>query len=148
MAAPGPAPNPNSRRQTGRLAGTWVELPAAGRTGSTPPWPLVTVADIDHERELEVWEAIWRTPQATAWELGGWLHDIALYVRLVVFAETGVIKAAVEARQWSDRLGLNPSALLRNRWRIVQPVGPPAPKSVSQRRRRRLTVVAHEGKES
>ena len=26
---------------------------------------------------------------------------------------------AKEARQWSDRLGLNPSAMLRNRWRIA-----------------------------
>jgi hypothetical protein len=49
----------------------------------------------------------------------GWTHDVALYVRQLVAAEGGDLKAAGESRQWSDRLGLNPAAMLRNRWKIA-----------------------------
>jgi hypothetical protein len=76
------------------------------------------VNDDTGDRELEVWRTIWRTPQAAAWSRLGWLHDVAIYVRFMVVAETGNIKAATESRQWSDRLGLNPTAMLKNRWRV------------------------------
>jgi hypothetical protein len=76
-------------------------------------------------RELEVWSQIWRTPQAAAWITLGWTFDIALYVRWQVAASeseaatlTEALKAGNEARQWSDRLGLNPTAMLKNRWRV------------------------------
>ena len=39
---------------------------------------------------------------------------------MLALGELGDMDNAKEARQWSDRLGLNPSAMLRNRWRIVQ----------------------------
>jgi hypothetical protein len=57
-----------------------------------------------------------------AWERLGWVHEIAIYVRLMVLAEGGQLSAAAELRQWSDRLGLNPAAMLRNRWRIARDV--------------------------
>ena len=40
------------------------------------------------------------------------------YVRLKILAECGDLEAGKEARQWSDRLGLNPLAMLRLRWEI------------------------------
>lgn len=121
MAGSGPAPNPMSRRQTGNQANTWTDLPAGGYQGDVPEWPFSggTV------RELEVWAQIWRTPQAAAWITMGWTFDIALYVRWQVAASesgesslTEALKAGNEARQWSDRLGLNPTAMLKNRWRV------------------------------
>ena len=122
MAGSGPAPNPNSRRQTGNQAHTWTDLPAAGYAGKIPAWPLLTPeadgAEQFHERELEVWAAIWRTPQAEAWHRNGWGHDAALYVRYLVLGEAGSLDSAKEARMWSDRLGLNPAAMLKNRWRV------------------------------
>lgn len=121
MAGSGPPPNPTSRRQTGNQANTWTDLPAAGYTGPVPEWPFAGSKD----RELEVWERIWRTPQAAAWITLGWTFDIALYVRWQVAASesedstlTEALKAGNEARQWSDRLGLNPTAMLKNRWRV------------------------------
>lgn len=121
MAGSGPPPNPTSRRQAGNQANTWTDLPAAGYTGPVPEWPFVGSKD----RELEVWERIWRTPQAAAWITLGWTFDIALYVRWQVAASesedsslTEALKAGNEARQWSDRLGLNPTAMLKNRWRV------------------------------
>lgn len=118
MAGSGPAPNPASRRQAGNQAHTWTDLPAGGFDGPIPDWPLALNGELDHERELEVWGDIWRSPQAAAWSLNGWCHDIALYVRYLVIGEMGDLKAAQEARMWSDRIGLNPQAMLRNRWRV------------------------------
>lgn len=121
MAGSGPPPNPVSRRQTGNQANTWTDLPVGGYDGPIPEWPFNGRTD----RELEVWAQIWRTPQAAAWITLGWTFDIALYVRWQVAASesedsslTEALKAGNEARQWSDRLGLNPTAMLKNRWRV------------------------------
>jgi hypothetical protein len=129
----GPPPDPNAlRRDRASDSDGWTLLPSGGRTADAPPWPLLShvgqQTDLEHHvnveatdrRELAVWLDIWRTPQACAWERLGWTLDVALYVRLMVGAEAGDFKAASEARQWSDRLGLNPAAMLRNRWRIVE----------------------------
>lgn len=97
----------------------WTTLPAEGRKGRTPAWPLEPSRLNDPARELEVWARVWHTPQAQAWEQLGWSLDVAMYVRHVVSAERGSMDAAKEARQWSDRLGLNPAAMLRNRWRVA-----------------------------
>lgn len=120
MAGTGPAPNPGSRRQTGNQAHTWLDLPADGFQGDVPEWPLRAPVEDDgfHDRELEVWAEIWRTPQAVAWAQNGWAHDAAMYVRYLVLGEAGSLDAAKEARMWSDRLGLNPAAMLKNRWRV------------------------------
>ena len=124
MAGSGPAPDPNSRRQAGNQAHTWTDLPAGGRQGDVPRWPLLApqglgdLTEFVADRELAVWQEIWSTPQAVAWERLGWTHDVALYVRTLVQAECGDLKATTEARQWSDRLGLNPTAMLKNRWRV------------------------------
>jgi hypothetical protein len=163
----GPPPDPMAlRRDRPQDQDTWTSLPAEGRTGRIPPWPLdpevmlaskleVTrdqrillegmiedgtapkgapaklarldqqIAQLDatikavKKGELKLWKALWRTPQAVMWEKMRWTREVALYVRLQIQAEIGYIEAGKEARMWSDRLGLNPSALLRNRWRIV-----------------------------
>lgn len=72
------------------------------------------------QRERALWDEAWRAPQAAAWAAKvGWSRDVAQYVRHKVLAELGSMEDAKEARQWSDRLGLNPSAMLRNRWRLA-----------------------------
>lgn len=70
------------------------------------------------QMELSLWGEVWMTPQATMWEKFGWYREVALYVRWQIKAELGDLKSAAEARQWSDRLGLNPQALLRLRWQV------------------------------
>jgi hypothetical protein len=72
------------------------------------------------ELELALWVELWTTPQATMWERYGWYREVATYVRWQIKNELGDLDAAKEARQWSDRLGLNPMALLRLRWQIEQ----------------------------
>lgn len=120
----GPAPDPNAlRRDRTSDAAGWTTLPAGGFDGEIPEWPLTDATG----REAVLWERAWRSPQAAAWARMGWSHDVAMYVRHLGLAEAGDMKAAGEARQWSDRLGLNPAAMLRNRWRV-------APDEVAQAR--------------
>lgn len=149
MAGSGPAPNPNSRRQTGNQAHTWVDLPAAGYQGAIPTWPLGPSLLVDTlgvaEREAALWESIWRSPQAEAWARNGWDRDVALYVRFFTIGETGRLDEAKEARMWSDRLGLNPAAMLKNRWRVrpdeVGQQRQSTQESGGQKARRRLKVA-------
>lgn len=117
----GPPPDPEAlRRDRPSDKDGWTELPSEGRQGPAPKWPLCNLEDGLTDRESALWTEIWGTPQAVAWERLGWRHEIAIYVRLMVLAEGGQLSAAAELRQWSDRLGLNPAAMLRNRWRIVR----------------------------
>lgn len=168
MAGMGPPPkHPSQRRRTNATV-AMVELPAEGRRGDTPEWPLIPdivtstqrdlaeakVERIRHERsqatgaaigpierrldvalerleicerrlaaqrglEAELWDHLWKLPQAMQWERLGWLRDVAQYVRHKVLAELGELEGAREARQWSDRLGLSPLAMLRLRWEVV-----------------------------
>ena len=147
MAGSGPPPNPASRKQTGTAAHTWTDLPANGYAGEIPEWPLLVggpqVGAI-HDRELEVWAEIWRTPQAAAWASNGWTHDVGLYVRYLVLGEIGSLDSAKEARMWSDRLGLNPTAMLKNRWRIKADdvAAKRETKAKAKTPRKRLKVVA------
>jgi hypothetical protein len=143
-------------------------LPAGGRRGATPPWPLLDdiamameaqtaeetaerlrdeLNDVEDKRtmrrlerqidaaitrarvlnaqieqlrsvELELWAELWATPQAEMWERLAWTREVAQYVRWKVKGEMGDLEAAKEARMWSDRLGLNPLAMLRLRFEI------------------------------
>jgi hypothetical protein len=81
----------------------------------------VIQAQLREQRKLEasLWRDLWRLPQAVEWERLGWMRDVAQYVRHKVMAELGDLGSAKEARQWSDRLGLTPLAMLRLRWRVA-----------------------------
>lgn len=165
---PGPPPKAPENRARTNATIAMRRLPAEGRRGQQPGWPLaadlaLTVKrDIAREdaaiclaqcdelegvalrkaqrkyeaaaevarvldaklkasrtRERELWNSIWKTPQAVAWEQLGWTRDVAMYVRHTVLAEQGDLDQAKEARQWSDRLGLSPMAMLRLRWEIA-----------------------------
>lgn len=134
----GPPPDPNAlRRDRPSDKDGWIDLPSQGFDGEIPGFPLrryvPTVEGGDGavgfledmavaiaEREATVWGELWRTPQAAAWHRFSWTHEIALYVRCLALGEMGDPKALSEVRQWSDRLGLNPAAMARLRWRIAR----------------------------
>lgn len=104
-------------------------------------------AQLREQRGLEaaLWRDLWRLPQAMAWERLGWHRDVAQYVRHKTLAELGDLDHAREARQWSDRLGLTPLAMLRLRWEVAADETAPrrqdrAPQ-VPQGARARLRVV-------
>lgn len=78
----------------------------------------VIEAKIERQTALEaaLWEKLWRSPQAAAWQHLGWTRDVATYARLSVLAEMGDLKLLQEARMWSDRLGLTPKAMRALLW--------------------------------
>src|SRR4051794_33046974 len=115
-ARSGPPPDPNALRRD-RDNGEWTDLPAAGREGPAPEWPLPDVL----AGEMELWARQWRRPQAFVWERNGQELEVALFVRSIVVSEGPKSTAAdrnVVQRKMSD-LGLTAPGLRANRWRIV-----------------------------
>jgi hypothetical protein len=118
-ARSGPVANPNSIRN-GRTVDRsgWVDLPAEGREGAAPVWPLGRSTKF----ERETWAAEWRRPQAIAWERLGWTIQVALYVRTMAAAAQRGATAGTTTnllRQMVN-LGLTEDGMARNRWRILE----------------------------
>ena len=144
-ARSGPPPDPNALSRD-RDAGEWVNLPASGRQGDPPPWPLREQS----EREAELWAGEWRRPQAIMWEINGQELEVALYVRRLAEAELPDAKVtlATLVRQLQEALGVSLPGLSRNRWRIVdesRDAGRSAARRSSASARDRFKVVAGEG---
>lgn len=163
---PGPPPkHPSVRARRNDVKKDFRALPAIGREGEAPAWPLgpdvEMVSSLEYHRdrvanlqaempdeedsrsrarmrrelaksemecarlslqieqatdaEVALWRDLWSTPQAVMWEETRAHRSVALYVRFQIKGEQGDIKAAGEARQREDRLGLNSLALLRLR---------------------------------
>jgi len=123
-ARSGPAPDPNALRRE-RDAGEWTILPAEGRQGATPDWPLSEQS----VREAELWEALWLKPQAIMWERFGQELEVALYVRR--FSEAELMDSRVNlstlVRQMADSLGLTTPGMRANRWRVTAEEADPRP---------------------
>lgn len=121
----GPPRDPNAiRRGRSPDRSGFEYLPAAGREGEAPPWPL---PGRPTKFERERWAVEWRKPQAIMWERLGLELQVALYIRtvrlsLVRGAAAGLTTARI--RQETD-LGLSRVGLAANRWIIEQAV--PAP---------------------
>lgn len=143
-ATSGPPPDPTALRRNRKSdAAGWQTLPAEGRLGPPPDWPLIDV----QPREWDLWRNLWTRPQAVMWEQLGLHLEVALLVRTLVEAELPGARTEVSklARQYLESLGLTTPGMLRNRWRIG-PVEAPAedqeqPKRTRQRSRDRLKVV-------
>ena len=111
-------------------------MPAAGRAGDAPDWPLAEQT----EREADLWVREWRRPQAVMWERFGQELEVALYVRSVADAEKAdaAVAARTLVRQQQEALGLSVPGLARNRWRIDEAEERREPRAVT---RSRFTVV-------
>lgn len=111
----GPPPDPAALRRE-RDAGQWVHLPAAGRQGDPPPWPLSRPT----ERELQLWAREWTRPQAIMWEQNGQTEEVAVFVRSLKDAEKPRASVASRTliRQQMESLGISLPGLARNRWII------------------------------
>lgn len=152
-ARSGPAPDPNALRRN-RDAADWITLPAAGRPGPPPEWPLTRPT----KRELALWAKLWAKPQGVAWEALGQEIEVALYTRRLAAAERAgaPVAAGTLVRQLADSLGLTVPGMDRNRWKISYTT--PAPVAADQeaaasgdarvaRRSGRLRVVPGDGDE-
>ena len=89
-------------------------LPAAGRSGPVPSWPLTRPL----KRELDTWASLWTMPQAVVWEEQRLDRSVARYVRALVAAEERGAPATLHAQvtAMEDRLGLTPKAMRLLLW--------------------------------
>ena len=114
----GPQPDPTSARSDARGL-KFDQLPAEGYGGEVPQFSLPGATD----REVEVWEGLWRTPQAAAWAREPWrIPDVEMYVRFKVRAEDHESPSSLIAGliRYKDQLGLTPAGLRENGWSIVR----------------------------
>jgi hypothetical protein len=94
-----------------------MQLPAEGRRGRAPSWPLEAEPKAEQRR---LWAKLWRTPQAVAWERLGWTRVVARYVLVVIEAEGELdSKLLAQAVALEDRLGLTPKAMRLLLWEVV-----------------------------
>ena len=116
---PGPAPDPNAlRRDRKDDQGSWTTLPAEGRIGAPPDWPLTRPT----KRELAQWQREWARPQAVMWERDGQQEEVALYVRTLIASEAAPDpKLLPILLRQQEALGLSQPGLLRRRWKIAEP---------------------------
>lgn len=124
----GPPMDPNSGRSE-RRGVKLTALPNEGYQGEVPEFPVPGASN----RELAVWESLWRRPQACAWISQPWRWDaIAELAMLQVRAEARDCPVNVyeRIRQWRADLGLTPAGLLENGWAIatadIVPQGEPS----------------------
>ena len=113
----GPAPDPNSGRSE-RRGFKLTALPSEGYRGVVPNFPLPDMTD----READVWDALWSTPQACAWSMQSWRWlNVADLVRLQVRGEAhdAPVNIATVVRQLRADLGLTPAGLKENGWAIA-----------------------------
>lgn len=114
----GPAPDPDALRREKKSDGEWTVLPAEGRRGRAPTWPLTD----QQPREKTVWSRLWKRPEALLWERQGQQDLVALYVRRFVEAEEPGSSVALSTlvKQLADLLLLTMPAKLSARVTISQ----------------------------
>ena len=92
-----PIPDPNALRRDRKDDASWTTLPSKVDV-KLPAWPLVGQT----EREIELWEAIWKRPQALLWEQNSQQIEVALYVRRL--GEVEVLGATASMHTLLQRL--------------------------------------------
>lgn len=116
-------------------------LPAEGRKGVAPRWPLDDVVPLPEERKL--WRDLWHTPQAVEWDRLGWTRVVARYVRCTLAAERTLEPTTLsEARQLEDRLGLTPKAMRLLLWTISVDEVAEKRQEASEGARKRIRAVS------
>lgn len=113
---PGPAPkDPASRRRRNAAVGKTI-LPAGGRVGDVPAWPIFEVD------EPSVWASLWSLPQAAAWERDHMQMVLADYaiLRARLYADDAPSASLLaEKRNQETVLGLNPKAMRSLLWEVA-----------------------------
>lgn len=139
----GPQADPRSERSE-RRGFSLTALPAQGYDGPVPKFPLPKrtvwneyfadkqkVRELDEgateaqwERELELWEWAWRTPQACAWSMPSeaWrLMTVAMWVRTFVICEsdTGTAADKSSLHRFADQIGMTTAGLAEMGWKVA-----------------------------
>lgn len=115
----GPKADENSGRSD-RRGYSLTALPAEGYDGPVPDFSLPAPT----QRELDVWEQAWRSPQACAWSLPSesWrTRTVAMWARLSVRCEAGDAPAALLAQlhRFADQIGMTTAGLAEMGWKVA-----------------------------
>lgn len=115
----GPPPSESSGRSD-RRGFKLTALPAQGFDGDVPEFPLPRPS----ARELEVWAAAWRTPQACAWSMPSesWRTEtVAMWVRVKVRCEDPEAGAALfgQLHRFADQIGMTTAGLAEMGWKVA-----------------------------
>lgn len=124
----GPAQDPMAVRRRGGVSSGFVHLPAGGREGDTPIWPL---PGKPAKFKVDTWEQLWHRPEAVMWERLGMEIQVALYIEALVASMKPGAPAARMATVMSlqDQLGLSVAGRAKNRWLTDDaPQAPSVPK--------------------
>jgi hypothetical protein len=113
----GRTPDPNALRRDRKDDAAWTVLPADGRIGAVPSWPLIDPTP----REIQFWADLWKKPQAIIWEQNEQALQVAMYVRTFCEAEVAGAHTNLRTllRQQAGELLLTIPAMLSARVRIA-----------------------------
>lgn len=142
MGVPPKHPSQRRRRNTPEQ---WRRLPAEGRKGPAPAWPIGHLRPDSAEAAL--WKNLWRKPQAIVWAEAGSERLVARYVVHLVQVETRQpeTRLLAEVRQLEQLLLLSPGALAKARMEIatdeLEPLRIEREKTTAAAKRRRLMAV-------
>lgn len=142
----GPGADPTSGRSD-RRDFKLTALPSEGYQGDAPEFPLQPIVlfaeyfegqgkdrtkvkerddgetESFREREADVWDEAWTTPQACAWSIQSWRWPIiAEYCRLKTVVEFDPSASAAlvgQLHRYRDQIGLTPAGLKENGWAIA-----------------------------
>lgn len=105
----GRRPEQDALRRDRKDDPSWTRLPAEGRAGDPPAWPLVGHSS----REAALWAEFWAKPQAILWEAQRQAHEVAVHVRTFAEAEVPGASTALRTllRQQADALLLTIPAM-------------------------------------
>ena len=101
-------PDPNALRRDRKDDVAWTVLDPKGKVEPAPIWPLVEPS----ERELELWESIWKRPQSVLWKRYLLEFEVALYIRRLSEVELRDANASLHTlliRQMESLLLTTPS---------------------------------------
>lgn len=131
--------DPNSLRSE-RRGIEWTALPAAGRKGRVPVWPLPV--ELSEWGRAE-WRRLWRLPQAVEWQRLQLGTAVGLYVLALERSLDEGASAAdrTVVLRMGEELGLSSSGMARHRWVIVDDKQPSEVGRSSSSARSRLKLV-------
>ena len=115
----GPPADPTSGRSDAR-GFSLTALPAEGYAGPIPEFPLPDAMT----REIELWDEVWRSPQACAWSMPSerWrIRTVALWVRLSVRCEDAEASASLlgQLHRFADQIGMTTAGLAEMGWKVA-----------------------------
>jgi hypothetical protein len=117
-ARSGPAPDPNALRRDRKDDAAWVTLPVGGYEGEIPGFPLPDALGA----EVELWETLWRKPQAAQWARMGLEFEVAAYVRAFLESVEAEASAGLKTAvlRMSAEIGLSLPGMHSLRWKFSE----------------------------